>query len=99
MSSVDLPTDEAAIDAEELTAWRGKKLITTNEFRNELYSKYKKNLDLVHEILNEGKHAAESRQKQIVRKPTKGGYWELVYAEKSGCVILIHLKLRRYRGG
>ncbi|MDI6654597.1 MAG: hypothetical protein QME59_01765 [Candidatus Hydrothermarchaeota archaeon] len=50
---------------------------------------------MVHEILDEGRHVPESREKSCVTKPTKGGFWELVYAEKENYIILIHLKLRR----
>ncbi len=80
---------------ESLLFWKGKRLKVTDSFREELYNKHKKSLDLVHEILDEGRHAPESREKNCVIKLTKGGFWELVYAEKESYIILIHLKLRR----
>jgi len=86
-------------EKQEISSWCDRKLVTTKAFRDELYDIYKKDLDLVHEILDEGKHQPESKQKTQVEKKTKGGYWELVYSLKDDSVVLIHLKLRRYRKG
>lgn len=80
---------------ENLLFWKGKRIKVTDSFREELYDKYRKSLDLVQEILDEGRHVPESREKNYVTKPTKEGFWELVYAEKENYIILIHLKLRR----
>lgn len=81
----------------ELAYWKGRRLETTISFRKELYDTYKKNLDLVHDILDRGIHKPESKDKTIVTKPTKRGFWELVYSEKEDSIVLIHLKLRGKR--
>ncbi|UCH90078.1 MAG: hypothetical protein JSV49_05395 [Thermoplasmata archaeon] len=72
-----------------------KDLILTGHCRNELYDKYKKNLDLIIEILTGGLHSKESKEKSMVRLRTKKGIWELVYVETENELILIHLKFRR----
>ena len=79
----------------ELLYWRGKRLKLTDHFIGELYNKYKKSLDLVHEILDEGEHSHESTGKVCAVKPTKKGFWELVYVDKKNYIVLIHIKLRR----
>lgn len=75
--------------------FNGKELIETGHFKNELYNVYKKNLDLVIELLEEGIHTRESKEKTRVGKKTKRGKWELVYAETEREIVLIHIKLTR----
>jgi hypothetical protein len=76
--------------------WNGRVLVTTKSFRQELYDRYRKNLDLVLLILEDGVHERESREKTRVVKKSKNGFWELVYTERNSCLILVHLKFRRY---
>jgi len=75
--------------------YNGKELIETGHFKEELYYKYRKNLDLVEDILESGVHQKESKKKMIAIMPTKDGIWELVYAETVDELVLIHIKLRR----
>ena len=75
--------------------YNGKELIETGHFKEELYYKYRKNLDLVEDILESGEHQKESKNKMIATMPTKEGFWELVYAETTDELVLIHIKLRR----
>ncbi len=72
-----------------------KEIIETGHFKEELYYKYRKNLDLVEDILESGEHLKESKNKMIVTMPTKDGIWELVYSETKHELVLIHIKLRR----
>ncbi len=75
--------------------FKKKEIIESGHLKNELYNVYKKNLDLVFEILEEGTHTKESNQKTRVEKQTKGGKWELVYIETESEIVLIHLKFIR----
>ncbi len=75
--------------------YKGKNLILTGHIRTELYDTYKKNLDLIFEILSYGSSSKQSKEKTKVRLGTKKGTWELVYVETEDEIILIHLKLRR----
>jgi len=75
--------------------FKGKELILTGHIQKELYDKYRKNLDLILEILSDGDHSKESREKTKVRLRTKNRKWELVFIETEKEIILIHLKLRR----
>jgi hypothetical protein len=75
--------------------FNGKIIIESGHFKNELYNVYKKNQDLVFEILEEGTHTKESKEKTRVEKQTKGGRWELVYVETENEIVLIHLKFIR----
>ena len=75
--------------------YNGKELIETGHFKEELYYKYRKNLDLVEDILESGVHQKKSKKKMIVIMPTENGIWELVYAETIDELVLIHIKLRR----
>ncbi len=75
--------------------FKGKELVESGHFKNELYAVYKKNLDLAVEILEEGMHVRISREKMKAEKRTKGGKWELVYAETEKEIVLIHLKFVR----
>ena len=79
----------------ERILYNGKELIETGHFKEELYYKYRKNLDLVEDILESGTHRKESKNRMIVTMPTKDGAWELVYGETTDELILIHIKLRR----
>ena len=72
-----------------------KELILTGHIKRELYDRYKKNLDLIFEILMDGNYSKESKEKFKVEYRTKHGIWELVYVETENEIILIHLKLRR----
>ncbi len=75
--------------------FKGKEIIESGHFKNELYNIYKKNLDLIFKILEEGTHTKESKEKVRVEKQTKGGRWELVYTETEKEIVLIHLKFMR----
>lgn len=75
--------------------YRGKELVATGHFKRELYDVYGKNLNLALEILEEGEHERESREKVLVRKRSKGGTWELVYAETGSEIVLVHIKFVR----
>jgi hypothetical protein len=75
--------------------FKGKELIESGHFKNELYTIYKKNLDLAIELLEEGMHVRISKEKMKTEKKTKGGKWELVYAETANEIVLIHLKFIR----
>jgi hypothetical protein len=79
----------------EKVTFNGKELVESGHFKNELYNAYKKNLDLVIEILEEGIHKRESKEKIRAEKATKDGKWELVYMETENEIVLIHIKLRR----
>ena len=79
----------------EQILYNGKVLIETGHFKKELYDKYRKILGLVTDILNNGKHRKESKEKICVNYPTKRGLWELVYIETTDEIILVHIKLRR----
>ncbi|MFQ6136193.1 MAG: hypothetical protein ACE5PM_03335 [Candidatus Hydrothermarchaeales archaeon] len=79
----------------EKVTFNGKELIESGHFKGELYNIYKKNLDLVLEILKEGTHTRESKDKIKVEKKTRKGTWELVYVETKNEIVLVHLKLRR----
>ena len=75
--------------------YKGKDIILTGHIRNELYDVYKKNLDLIFEILSSGTSSKQSKEKTKVLLKTKKGQWELVYVETEDEIILIHLKLKR----
>ena len=75
--------------------YKGKDIILTGHIRNELYDVYKKNLDLIFEILSSGTSSKQSKEKTKVQLKTKKGQWELVYVETEDEIILIHLKLKR----
>ncbi|MEE8403686.1 MAG: hypothetical protein V3R93_08035 [Candidatus Hydrothermarchaeaceae archaeon] len=75
--------------------FKGKEIIESGHFKNELYNVYKKNLDLVFEILEDGAHTKESKEKMRVEKRTKGGRWELVYVETENEIVRVHLKFVR----
>ncbi len=75
--------------------FKGKELVESGHFKNELYNVYRKNLDLVIEILKEGVHTHVSKAKMKVEKKTRDKTWELVYAETENEIVLIHLKLVR----
>jgi hypothetical protein len=75
--------------------FKGKDIILTGYIKNELYDVYKKNLDLIFEILSSGTSSKQSKEKTKVQLKTKKGLWELVYVETEKEIILIHLKLRR----
>jgi len=75
--------------------FKGKDIIESGHFKNELYTVYRKNLDLVFEILEEGAHTRESKEKVRVEKKTKGGRWELVFVETEKAMVLVHLKFAR----
>ena len=75
--------------------FKDKKLVTTMSFLNELIDVYNKDMNLVVDILKNGEHIKESRNKIYVKKQTTNGFWELVYVEYNGEITLIHLKLRR----
>ncbi|WP_455391428.1 hypothetical protein [[Eubacterium] cellulosolvens] len=75
--------------------YKGKDIILTGHIKNELYDIYKKNLDLIFEILSSGTSSKQSKEKTKVQLKTKKGHWELVYVETEDEIILIHLKLRR----
>jgi hypothetical protein len=75
--------------------YKGKDIILTGHIKNELYDVYKKNLDLIFEILSDGISSKQSKQKTKVQLKTKKGQWDLVYVETDDEIILIHLKLRR----
>ncbi|MFQ5887132.1 MAG: hypothetical protein ACE5HY_00370 [Candidatus Hydrothermarchaeales archaeon] len=77
----------------ENVTFQGKELVESGHFKDELYNVYRKNLDLVLEILEKGAHVRESKDKMKVEKKTRGGTWELVYVETE--TVLVHLKLRR----
>lgn len=79
----------------EQPLFRGKRLVETGHFHRELYGVYRKGVDFALELLEDGRHERESRDKVRVTKRTAGGLWELVYAESECEVFLIHLKLRR----
>ncbi len=79
----------------ENVTFRGKELVESGHFKDELYNVYRKNLDLVLEILEKGAHVRESNDKMKVLKKTRGGTWELVYVETETEIVLVHLKLRR----
>ena len=72
-----------------------KQLILTGHIKRELYDRYKKNLDLIFEILIEGNYSKQSKEKTKVEHRTKPGIWELIYVETDDEIVLIHLKLRR----
>lgn len=75
--------------------YKGKELIETGHFKDELYNEYRKNLDLVEDILELGVHRKESKSKMIATMSSKNGTWELVYSETVDELVLIHIKLRR----
>ncbi len=75
--------------------FKGKELVESGHFKNELYNLYRKNLDLAIEILKEGTHTRVSKDKTKVEKKTLGGKWELIYAETENEIVLIHIKLVR----
>ncbi len=75
--------------------FKKKEIIESGHFKNELYNIYKKNLNLIFEILEEDTHTKESKEKVRVEKQTKGGRWELVYVETENEIVLIHLKFIR----
>ena len=75
--------------------YKGKDIILTGHIRNELYDVYKKNLDLIFEILSSGTSSKQSKKKTKVLLKTKKGQRELVYVETEDEIILIHLKLKR----
>lgn len=75
--------------------FNGKNFVETGHFKRELYDVYGKNLDLVIDILERGKHSIESKSKTKAELRTFNGTWELVYVEGEGEIILVHLKLRR----
>jgi hypothetical protein len=75
--------------------FKGKDIILTGYIKNELYDVYKKNLDLIFEILSSGTSSKQSKEKTKVQLKTKKGLWELVYVKTEKEIILIHLKLRR----
>jgi hypothetical protein len=75
--------------------YKGKDIILTGHIKNELYDVYKKNLDLIFEILSDGISSKQSKQKTKVQLKTKKGQWDLVYVKTDDEIILIHLKLRR----
>ena len=75
--------------------YRGKNLILTGHIQKELYNIYKKNLDLIFEILSAGIASKQSKEKTNIKLKTKKGTWELVYIETEDEIVLIHLKLRR----
>lgn len=77
----------------ENVTFHGKELVESGHFKDELYNVYRKNLDLVLEILEKGTYNRESKDKTMVLKKTRGGTWELVYVETE--IVLVHLKLRR----
>jgi hypothetical protein len=79
----------------EKVTFNGKELVESGHFKNKLYSVYKKNLDLVIEILEEGIHKRESKEKIRAEKVTKDGEWELVYIGTENEIVLVHIKLRR----
>ena len=58
--------------------YNNKDLVLTGHFKNELYTYYKKNLDLIVDIFHTGTHNKESKDKSVVCMKTKGGKWELV---------------------
>lgn len=74
--------------------YKGKNLILTGHIRHELYDIYKKNLDLIFDILGTGRTRKRSKVKREVLMDTKQGTWELVYVETEDDIVLIHLKLR-----
>lgn len=76
------------ISNDEPPSFRGKKLVETDHFHRELYDAYGKGLDFALELLEEGIHERESREKVRVTKRTSGGFWELVYAEFEGEIFL-----------
>lgn len=76
-------------------AGKKKQLILTGHIRAELYDRYKKNLDLIIEILQYGSYSRESREKTKVQYMTRNGRWELIYVETKSELVLIHLKFRR----
>ena len=75
--------------------FRGKLLVRTGHFHNECYERYRKDLHFALELLVEGEHKRESREKMRVLKPTRDGTWELVYAEYPFEIVPVHIKLRR----
>ena len=75
--------------------YKGKDIILTGHIKNELYDIYKKNLDIIFEILGSRTSSKQSKEKTQVQLKTKKGQWELVYIETEDEIILIHLKLRR----
>ena len=75
--------------------YNNKDLVLTGHFKNELYTYYKKNLDLIVDIFHTGTHNKESKDKSVVCMKTKGGKWELVYIETENEIVLVHIKLRR----
>ncbi|HLF05754.1 MAG TPA: hypothetical protein VI893_01025 [Thermoplasmata archaeon] len=54
-------------------------------------------MDLVLEVLEEGEPLRESKDRTKVTKKTKGGSWEIVYAETQDQIVLIHFKKVRRR--
>lgn len=74
--------------------YKGKNLILTGHIKVELYDVYKKNLDLIFDILGTGEMTIQSKEKKRVLMETKKGTWELIYVETEDDIVLIHLKLR-----
>ena len=74
---------------------QNKQLLLTGHCRAELYDRYRKDLDLVFEILVHGRHTRQSMEKTRVELMTKAGKWEFVYVENETDIIIIHIKLRR----
>ena len=66
--------------------------MVTRHFAAELFDEERKTMDLVLEVLEAGKPRRESRGRTKVTKKTKGGSWEIVYAETRDQVVLIHFK-------
>ena len=82
-------TDENAL------YFRGKLLVRTGHFHEECYGRYRKNLHFALELLENGAHEKDSKEKMRVLKRSRNGVWELVYVECPSEIVLIHLKLRR----
>lgn len=80
---------------EEKAEFNGKEIIETTHFRNELYNKYRKTLDIAVEILKRRNHTKESKDKTMAHLRTKKGIWEVAFAETENNIILIYIKLRR----
>ena len=50
--------------------YKGKDIILTGHIKNELYDVYKKNLDLIFEILSSGTSSKQSKEKTKVQLKT-----------------------------
>ena len=55
--------------------FKGKDIILTGHIKNELYDIYKKNLDIIFEILSSGTSSKQSKDKTKVLMRTKKGLW------------------------